>query len=144
MPILIGGRGSFMYIGNAEKEDGFSLIEIMVGLVIFGILVGISVMGYQKLRSKGNQADLQKEVSSAQLKIETYWTGAQKLYPVASSSGIPIDKNNVPVYENTNKKMTFNYSVSKNRKDYCIAADLRGETFYFKKSVGEKSSKQTC
>ena len=40
--------------------------------------------------------------------------------------------------------MTFNYSVSKNRKDYCIAADLRGETFYFKKSVGEKSSKQTC
>ena len=115
----------------------------MVGLVILGIPISISLMRYQKLRSKGNQAVAERSKFS-QLKIETYWTGAQKLYPVASSSGIPIDKNNVPVYENTNKKMTFNYSVSKNRKDYCIAADLRGETFYFKKSVGEKSSKQTC
>lgn len=133
-----------MFVDKDHNEDGFSLPEILIGVAILGILFSIAVFGFQKLREKGNEAEIEKEVSSAQTQIQTYWTGAQKVYPLVSSNNLPVTKNGEPVYTPESKNIKFKYSVTSNRKDYCIEATLGKEKFYFKKSVGEKTTPQVC
>lgn len=131
-----------MHLYETDKESGFTVVEIMVAIVIFGILAAIAVGGWFKVRDMGNEAELSKEMSLAQTKIETYWTGAQKMYPVANN-GVPVANDGSAVYA-PEGKVEVTYAVTADRKDYCLTGVLKNKTFYFQKSVGEMETAPTC
>lgn len=59
-------------IRSAPGEEGFTLVELLVVMVILAILVGIGVPAFLSQRDKGDDADAKAAARTAQLAIETY------------------------------------------------------------------------
>lgn len=55
-----------------KKQDGFTLIELMVVLVMVAVLSAIAIPGYQNYSRRADLADVQKEVLSIALQLERY------------------------------------------------------------------------
>jgi type IV pilus assembly protein PilA len=54
-------------------EDGFSLIELLVVLIIIGILAAIAIASFTGQQNKAHDADAKVGARSAQLAMETYF-----------------------------------------------------------------------
>lgn len=52
-------------IASAQKEKGFSLIEILVVIIIIGILAGIATAAYMHQRAKARDASLKQDLRNA-------------------------------------------------------------------------------
>jgi type IV pilus assembly protein PilA len=68
-------------------EDGFSLIELLVVLIIIGILAAIAIASFTGQQNKAHDADAKAGARSAQLAMETYFVD-HKSYSGASVSDL--------------------------------------------------------
>jgi prepilin-type N-terminal cleavage/methylation domain-containing protein len=57
---------------RAAGEEGFSLIEVMVVVMILGILAGMTLPNFIEQRSRGNDGSSKVEVRAAGAAIEAY------------------------------------------------------------------------
>jgi type IV pilus assembly protein PilA len=55
------------------REDGFSLIELLVVLIIIGILAAIAIAAFTGQQNKAHDAEAKAAARSAQLAMETYF-----------------------------------------------------------------------
>ena len=60
-------------IERARNEDGFTLIELMIVIVILGILAGIVVFAVGGITDRGTQAACKTDVSTIQTGVEAYY-----------------------------------------------------------------------
>jgi type IV pilus assembly protein PilA len=56
-----------------KREDGFSLIELLVVLIIIGVLAAIGIAIFTAQQNKANDADAKTGARSAQTAMETYF-----------------------------------------------------------------------
>lgn len=71
-----------------KNEDGFTLVEILVVILIIGILAAIAIPVFLNQRQKANDAALTSDVINAAKVVETYIAGGGKtldLYTKASN-----------------------------------------------------------
>jgi type IV pilus assembly protein PilA len=66
-----------------EREDGFSLIELLVVLIIIGLLAAISIAAFTGQQDKAHDADAKTAARTAQIAMETYYV-EHKSYAGAS------------------------------------------------------------
>lgn len=60
-----------MWVDKEEREDGFSLVELLVVIVIIGILSSIAIAAFLNQRQKANDAVVETEMRKAINTLET-------------------------------------------------------------------------
>lgn len=125
-----------------ERESGFGLAEMMAVIVLIGIITSIAILATSNQRKKAAELSLMNDVKAMQTDVQQYWTGAAKQYPLASAK-VPVTHAGERVWVQESDA-TIAYSVTANRKDYCINASNGSTTFYYKHSTGESKSPVVC
>lgn len=104
-----------IYLKNSRerrREEGFSLTEIMFGIVIIGILTAIVVPMFLNAKAESDSATVKADLQSAAILIEQEAIDNNGLYPTY----FPNELKNKP----SMKK--FVYSYSDTRTNFCIQA----------------------
>ena len=60
-------------IERARQEEGFTLIELMIVIVILGVLAGIVVFAVGGITDRGTSAACKTDVSTIQTAVEAYY-----------------------------------------------------------------------
>ena len=79
---------------RSQGEGGFTLVELLVVMLILGLLAAIAIPSFFNQREKAKDADAKAAARTAQTAIETYATGNQGSYLLATA-GTPTDELNV-------------------------------------------------
>jgi prepilin-type N-terminal cleavage/methylation domain-containing protein len=73
---------------RTATEDGFTLVELLIVIVILGVLVGAAVPTYLTFRSKAESASAQSNVRAAIPAAEAWYQDAANNPNVSSYTGI--------------------------------------------------------
>jgi type IV pilus assembly protein PilA len=70
------------------REEGFTLVELLVVMLIIGILAAIAIPSFLSQKDKAHDASTKSEAKSAQTALETYATDNNGSYAGATSAGL--------------------------------------------------------
>lgn len=62
---------------RAQGQEGFTLIELLVVILIIGILAAVAIPVFLNQTGKANDANVESDINSAQVALETYYTSNQ-------------------------------------------------------------------
>lgn len=69
------------------NEDGFTLVEILVVVLIIGILSAIAIPVFLNQRQKALESSLISDTKSAALAVETYYASGKKMSDLSATAG---------------------------------------------------------
>jgi type IV pilus assembly protein PilA len=103
-----------------EKENGFSLVELLVVMVIIGILAAVAVPAYLSQRSKGYEAQAVNDMGNVRTMVETYAVDNDGSY-----AGLNGSTQTSPALVGLGLKTTqwVSISIVSTTDTYCIEAE---------------------
>lgn len=71
-----------------KKQNGFTLLEMLVVIGIIGILVGIGAASYSTVQKKARDAKRKDDLKVIQQSMEQYYSVCNYTYPTSVTDGI--------------------------------------------------------
>ena len=71
-----------------NKKRGFTLIELMIALTVIGILSGILLPNFSKIRLKAKESAVKSAAHTLQLALESYALNQNGIFPSGTDAGI--------------------------------------------------------
>lgn len=99
-----------------EKDQGFTLVELLVVVIIIGILAAIAIPAFMNQRKKAVDATMKSDLKSAATAFETFLTD-NNAYPTTAT----LPDNTVPDFK-PSPGNTFAVTYSTAKDQYCIVA----------------------
>lgn len=78
------------YQQGEEREDGFTLIQLLVVVIIIGILAAIAIPAFLNQRERARQAELTSDVRNYALEIEAQATSNNGTYILTADAGADL------------------------------------------------------
>lgn len=113
------------YLGKKNRQQGFTLLEILIVIAIIGILVSIGVASYSTAQAKARDSRRRSDMKAAQAAVEQYYADSTNAsYPNGTPcpitatylpGGLPSDPKNVAPYV---------YSFACSTTTYCFCSSL--------------------
>ena len=110
-----------------RRKSGFTLIELLVTVSIIAILSSIAIYGLTSVRQKAQDTSVLSSLRDLQISLEAYKSVNGK-YPDAGTQGTadyvngltPAFIAKLPVDKMQSATTGFQYSVSADKKTYCV------------------------
>jgi len=77
-----------MHNMNTARQQGFTLIELMIVIAIIGILAAIALPAYQDYTIRSKMSEPLAALSEAKTSVAEYYAGVGKMPTTASAAGI--------------------------------------------------------
>lgn len=115
-----------------RKQQGFSLIEVMIAVAIVGILAAVALPAYTDYVTRGRTAEAFTALGSAQPSAEQYWANNRSYAGFENASTFPAAGAN------------FSYAISgATASAFTITATGTGKMAGFKYTIDQNGNKAT-
>lgn len=121
------------------KQQGFTLIELMVVVAIVGILAAIAYPSYQDSVRKGRRSDALNALASVQLEQEKWRANHTTYTSTLGSGGLELSSTSPENYYSLSLGQTLNTTT-------CVLADSPSPSAYAVKATGQNGQQNdgTC
>jgi type IV pilus assembly protein PilA len=102
---------------NRMRDNGFTLVELLVVIIIVGILAGIAIPVFLSQQHKAGDAAAESDLGNVALEIETYAADHTDAYVSVSPAALAAA--NIPIKVSGK---TAVYLIQHNNAGFCLAA----------------------
>jgi prepilin-type N-terminal cleavage/methylation domain-containing protein len=116
-------NASKITLSKFPLKQGFTIVELLIVVVVIAILAAITIVAYNGIAKKANNASIQETLSQAARKLELYRTSdPSSLYPsTLAAAGLNLVNSGGLLYV---------YAISTDNTQYCLASSNSGRTYY--------------
>jgi prepilin-type N-terminal cleavage/methylation domain-containing protein len=129
----------------AQKQTGFTIVELLIVIVVIAILAAITIVAYNGIQDRAKESGSQGASSQASKKMAAY--------AVDNSDQYPEDEEGFLTYAQLNEATgsgagvtqgsTYQYSVGAGRRTYCLTTTTNGISYYTTEA-GQTPTKGAC
>lgn len=106
----------------AQKQTGFTIVELLIVVVVVAILAAITIVAYNGITNRAKAVASQSAISQVSQKLALYAASNGSLYPDDKTAFL------AEAGVSETDSLVYDYYVSSNRADYCASASRPGET----------------
>ena len=110
-----------------QKQNGFTIVELLIVIVVIGILASITIIAYNGISARAKVASLQSDLTNAMQQLKIDYTNNADTYPTtlaAANGGLGIKSSSGTGYQytvdNTAVPATFCLTATNSSTSYYI------------------------